>query len=62
MNLFLATYNNYYNRRYRKHSTLAEYISAVGGQCLFLQNINFNPGDGVTTEVILGTGKGAFLN
>lgn len=62
MYVFLATYNNYYNRILKVESTLGDYITAVGGQYILLQNNNFNPADGVTTTVTLGTGRGQFLN
>lgn len=62
MYVLLTTYNNYYNRMLKVEQTLADYIQAVGGQYILLQNNNFNPADGVTTVVTLGTGKGQFLN
>ena len=62
MYVFLATYNNYYNRMLKVEQTLGDYINAVSGQFILLQNNNFNPADGVTTVATLGTGRGQFLN
>ena len=51
--LFLKGFNNYFNRTVKKYSTLADYRSNSES---FLQfsNINFNPNDGVATELIVG--------
>lgn len=57
----LLSYNNYYNRIYKKESSLSDYIG-VSDNYIVLNNINFNPGDGVTTSLVLGKGTGAFLN
>ena len=61
MNLiFLKGYNNYFNRIVKKESTIADYKAAVlDGEILNyieLENINFNPNDGVTTELVVGKG------
>lgn len=57
----LLSYNNYYNRIYKKESSLGDYI-VHSSNYIVLDNINFNPGDGVSTSLVLGKGTGAFLN
>ena len=50
--LYLYKFNNYYNRKYKVHDTLAEY-----GDVSFVEtgtNFNFNPSDGVNTTIVLG--------
>ena len=51
--LFLKGFNNYFNRIVKKYSTLADYKS---NSTSFLEftSINFNPNDGITTELIVG--------
>ena len=60
-NLYIYNYNNYFNRRVKKESTLAGY----GTPIYSLTNANFNPSDGVITTHILGTtdysGTGDYL-
>lgn len=61
MNLiFLKGYNNYFNRIVKKESTIADYKAAVLDGTILnyieLTNINFNPNDGITTELIVGKG------
>ena len=50
MNLYLLDFNNYYNRQVKKFNTLAEYENFVVGE---VDNLNFNPGDGVNTSQIV---------
>ncbi len=57
--LVLQKYNNYFNRIIKKLSTVADYRNADGVNYTDVLNINFNPADGVTTELILGKGLGA---
>lgn len=57
----LLSYNNYYNRIYKKESSLGDYI-VHSSNYIVLDNINFNPSDGVSTSLVLGKGTGAFLN
>ena len=63
-NVLLLHYNNYFNRKIKKLETVAEYKAADSttennvtvanySECL---NINFNPGDGIVTSLILGYG------
>ena len=63
--LILKGYNNYFNRIVKKLSSATEYKNAVAGgtigtvtvnNYIDLQDINFNPNDGVTTELIVGKG------
>lgn len=60
--LVLKKFNNYFNRLVRKFDTLAEY-RAASSEYIDLSGINFNPADGVTTELILGKGQiGGFFD
>ena len=58
--LFLKGYNNYFNRIVKREDSIANYKAAVlDGSILNyieLENINFNPNDGVTTELVVGKG------
>ena len=56
MNLLLATYNNYANRLYRKCDSIADYITNSAAH-LTMEDVNFNPGDGVSTTHIVGKGS-----
>lgn len=51
--LFLRGFNNYFNRVIKKYSTLADYQSDSTAYVNF-ESINFNPNDGVATELVLG--------
>jgi len=51
--LFLRGFNNYFNRIVKKYSTLNDYQDNSSSY-LNLDNINFNPNDGVATELIVG--------
>ena len=51
--LFLRGFNNYFNRVIKKYSTLADYQSESTASVNF-ESINFNPNDGVATELVLG--------
>lgn len=58
--VLLLHYNNYFNRIVKKLNTIAEYKAAdteLGtvhySEC---ENINFVPGDGITTSLVLGYG------
>lgn len=53
--LVLNAFNNYKNRVYKKFPKIAGYISAARSYSL-VKTVNFNPGDGVTTEVVVGKG------
>lgn len=52
--LFLKGFNNYFNRTVKKYSTLADYKSN-STSFLDYASINFNPNDGVATELIVGS-------
>lgn len=53
--LYLLNYNNYYNRMVKKELSLIDYAEYIVST---LQNINFNPGDGVDTTQIVSTLEG----
>lgn len=49
--LYLLSYNNYYNRRLRRQQTLTQYMSFIIGQPI--KGVNFVPGDYLdTTQVV----------
>lgn len=52
MNLYVLTYNNYYNRVVKSEPDLASYSGYVIHTLL---GANFNPNDGVNTEYVFGT-------
>lgn len=55
--LVLKKFNNYFNRIIKKYSTISDYVSAVDdGNFKYISDYNFNPNDGVRTEIILGKG------
>ena len=56
MQLLLLHYNNYFNRIIKKKDTIADYKSADANY-KEVSNINFNPGDGVNTSIVLGLGQ-----
>ena len=56
MQLLLLHYNNYFNRIIKKKDTIADYKSADINY-KEVSNINFNPGDGVATSIVLGLGQ-----
>lgn len=62
INVLLCSYNNYYNRIVKKLDTVDAYRAAAAPLFIDLENVNFNPGDGVTTDLIVGKGTGLFLN
>lgn len=53
--ILLLHYNNYFNRTVKKLSTLQEYMQA-DSNAASCNNINFVPGDGITTSLVLGKG------
>ena len=55
----LLSYNNYYNRLFKIEDSLSAYLTAAASYTL-LDNINFNPADGVTTTMIVGKGQAPF--
>lgn len=52
--LLLRGFNNYFNRIVKKYSTLADYKSHSQSYLEFT-DINFNPNDGIVTELVLGS-------
>lgn len=56
MQLLLLHYNNYFNRIIKKKETIADYKSA-DDKYKEVSNINFNPGDGINTSIVLGLGQ-----
>lgn len=56
MQLLLLHYNNYFNRIIKKKDTIADY-KAADANYKEVSNINFNPGDGVNTSIVLGLGQ-----
>lgn len=67
MNILIGNYNNYFNRQVKSEATLDDYedvMEAANTSPLPItyENINFNPNDGVSTELILGKGISEQLN
>ena len=60
MQLLLLHYNNYFNRIIKKEDTVAKYMNA-DAHYRVASNINFNPGDGVNTSLVLGLGQNGTL-
>lgn len=60
MQLLLLHYNNYFNRIIKKEDTVAAYMNA-DSHYRVASNINFNPGDGVSTSLVLGLGQNGTL-
>lgn len=60
MQLLLLHYNNYFNRIIKKENTIAAY-KAADSAYKEASNINFNPGDGVNTSLVLGLGQNGSL-
>ena len=56
MQLLLLHYNNYFNRIVKKKDTIADY-KAADADYKEVSNINFNPGDGINTSIVLGLGQ-----
>ena len=58
--LFLKGYNNYFNRILKKEDSIADYKAAVTTGTLAdyveVKNLNFNPNNDISTELILGKG------
>ena len=55
MNLLVCSFNNYYNRIYKKYDQIGDYV-VNSRSYIALDNINFNPADGVNTTLVLGKG------
>jgi hypothetical protein len=54
--LILKQFNNYFNRIVVKYDTLAEYQERSDSYVAFA-GVNFDYNDGVSTEVIIGSGE-----
>lgn len=54
--VLLLHYNNYYNRIVKKLDTIADYKTADSNYA-DCSNINFVPGDGIVTSLVLGYGS-----
>lgn len=55
-NILIGNYNNYFNRIVKIENSVNDYITAFGETSKRVDLINFNPSDGVNTELILGEG------
>lgn len=57
MNILICKkFNNYFNRIVKKYSSFQDYVNNSSDIKLLL-NINFNPSDGVRTDLVLGQGQ-----
>lgn len=56
MNLLIGNYNNYFNRIVKSEESYADYVTAMGSTYKRIEDINFNPNDGINTELVLGKG------
>lgn len=52
--LLLRGFNNYFNRIVKKYSTITDYQSNSSSYVAF-SGINFNPNDGIATELVIGS-------
>lgn len=55
MTLTLLSYNNYYNRIVKRFDTFPEYVADGAFLLDAVNDINFNPNDGITTSAIVNT-------
>lgn len=55
MNLYLLKYNNYFNRKIKIFNTLGEYLVSPYYNNNVIENVNFNPNDGVMTSQIVNS-------
>ena len=53
--LVLKNFNNYYNRIIKKYDNVDDYESNASSY-IHVTDVNFNPADGIRTEVVLGKG------
>ena len=60
MQLYILLYYHYVNRIIKKENTIADY-KAADADYKEVSNINFNPGDGVNTSLVLGLGQNGSL-
>ena len=63
MTIYLLKYNNYYNRTIKRYSTIDELLDRNDAvEIGTFQNVNFNPGDGVATQLTLNYTEGPAAN
>lgn len=66
INILLCHYNNYFNRIVKSLDSVQAYRDAdtegVTTHYIDIENVNFNPADGVSTKQLVGKGVGAFLD
>lgn len=69
MNLLIGNYNNYFNRTKKipGNGALIDYQAAMEELSesplpLSIQNVNFNPADGINTTVIVGKGEANYIS
>ena len=55
--LILLAYNAYYNRFLKYEASLQDYLDNSEGSDYLIQNVNFNPADGLNTIHIAGNGE-----
>lgn len=55
-NILIGNYNNYFNRIVKTENYISDYITAFGETVKRIDSVNFNPSDGITTELVLGEG------
>ena len=55
-NLYLLKYNNYYNRIFKRETTLTNYLN---NEYQLFENINFNPRGGINTEQVINFAIGS---
>ena len=51
-NIALLSFNNYFNRKYKKYANLSEYEPYI---LEIKTGVNFNPNDGITTSLVVNT-------
>lgn len=52
-NIIVSKYNNYANRVVKRETSVSAYRNAMTNESIYY-NINFNPGDGISTTIVLG--------
>ena len=63
MTIYLLKYNNYYNRTIKRYSTINELLDRDDAvEIGTFENVNFNPGDGVATQLTLNYTEGPAAN
>ena len=55
--LILLAYNAYYNRFLKYEASLQDYLDNSEGSDYLIQNVNFNPADGLNTIHVAGNGE-----